>query len=331
MNTAPAQGRPRPDWPWHQVRRHWAAWWERRHRPCARLELKQHNLYILPSRSGWMMALTLLILLIASINYQLNLGYLLTFLLAGSMATGTWTCHRNLVGLMLEIQPGPAVFAGQAASARLIIDNQARRNRYALAIVPAGNPDSEAVWVDCAARQHTTAVLHVPALHRGWMDLPLLKLQTHYPLGIFRVWSLWRPAARVLVYPSPEVKPPPLPEGETGNRQPVQRSTARGGEIDGVRPYHRGDPMKWIVWKKTDPLGGLVSREHMGPSNAARWLDWRHARAGSTEADLSRMTAWVLAAERSGLIYGLRLPGREIPPSCGHEHQRLCLEALALC
>ena len=46
--------------------------------------LTQGNVYILPTRAGWMFALTLLVLLLASINYQLNLGYVLTFLLAGS-------------------------------------------------------------------------------------------------------------------------------------------------------------------------------------------------------------------------------------------------------
>ena len=46
--------------------------------------LNQHNIYILPTRGGWAFGLTLLVMLVASINYPLNLGYVLTFLLAGS-------------------------------------------------------------------------------------------------------------------------------------------------------------------------------------------------------------------------------------------------------
>ena len=38
------------------------------------LTLTQVNFYILPSRAGWAMLATLLVLLIAAINYQLNLG-----------------------------------------------------------------------------------------------------------------------------------------------------------------------------------------------------------------------------------------------------------------
>jgi hypothetical protein len=63
------------------------------------LELTQRNVYIVPTRAGWMLGATLLVLLVASINYQLNLGYLLTFLLAGSVAVGMHVCHATLRGL----------------------------------------------------------------------------------------------------------------------------------------------------------------------------------------------------------------------------------------
>ncbi|MEE9475740.1 MAG: DUF58 domain-containing protein, partial [Roseateles sp.] len=43
----------------------------------------------------------------------------------------------------------------------------------------------------------------------------------------------------------------------------------------------------------------------------------------------SRLTAWVLAAERLGQPYGLRLPGRELAPSLGPAHRQACLQALA--
>ena len=56
--------------------------------------LTQRNVYILPTAPGLMLALTLLLLLVTSINYQLNLGYLLTFLLAGCAAMAPATEAR---------------------------------------------------------------------------------------------------------------------------------------------------------------------------------------------------------------------------------------------
>ena len=73
--------------PWRPVaawRRRVKGWWEARLPRADTHELTQRNVYILPTRAGFMFALTLLTLLLASINYQLNLGYVLTFLLAGS-------------------------------------------------------------------------------------------------------------------------------------------------------------------------------------------------------------------------------------------------------
>src|SRR6195952_4191835 len=60
------------------------------------LLLTQRNVYILPTRAGWMFAVTLVVLLLASINYQLNLGYVLTFLLAGSGVVSMHITHGTL-------------------------------------------------------------------------------------------------------------------------------------------------------------------------------------------------------------------------------------------
>ena len=60
------------------VRRRFRAWWQARLPRTDTQLLTQRNIFILPSRAGLLFAATLLTLLIASINYQLNLGYVLT-------------------------------------------------------------------------------------------------------------------------------------------------------------------------------------------------------------------------------------------------------------
>ena len=47
------------------------------------------------------------------------------------------------------------------------------------------------------------------------------------------------------------------------------------------------------------------------------------------ERALSRLCAWVLAADRLGVAYGLRLGPLQLPPATGEAHRRHCLEALA--
>ena len=108
------------------------------------------------------------------------------------------------------------------------------------------------------------------------------------------------------------------------------------GEFDGVRAYRRGDPQKTVVWKKAAQSfaagrDDLVSRDALSAQRQQLWLDHAHCGAPDMETRLSRLTAWVLIAERLELDYGLRLPGREIPPGQGTSHKTRCLEALALC
>jgi len=91
-------------------------WWLARLPTTDHLELTQNNIFLLPTGAGWMLALTLLVLLIASINFQLNLGYLLTFLLAGSAAAGVVMGHNSLRGLQLRLLPPEPCFQGHGAA-----------------------------------------------------------------------------------------------------------------------------------------------------------------------------------------------------------------------
>ena len=302
------------------------------------LTLTQRNVYIVPTGSGWMLALTLLILLVASINYQLNLGYLLTFLLAGSAVVGMHICHATLRGITLHLKAPDPHFMGTSATFEVQVSSDRKTPRYGIGLAvrgTAGTPHHWA-WTDVPAQGQASLHVAFAPERRGLHRIPTLTAETRFPLGTFRVWTYWRPAAQLLVYPAPESTPPPLPVGEpraTGKGH----ATSQGiGEFDGVRAYRRGDPLKLVVWKKAaKSLGSgaddLVSRDAQQSHRQELWLDVAHAQLPDLEARISRVTAWVLQADRLGLDYGLRVPGREIPPANGAAHRAQCLEALALC
>ena len=64
-----------------------------------------------------------------------------------------------------------------------------------------------------AGGQSTVQISFQPP-RRGLHPVPLIRAETRFPLGTFRVWTVWRPASQILVYPKPEAMPPPLPPGE---------------------------------------------------------------------------------------------------------------------
>lgn len=318
--------------PFGFARRRFRQWWQSRLPLIDTMTLTQRNVYILPTRAGFMLAATLLVLLVASINYQLNLGYLLTFLLAGSAVVGMHTCHGTLRGLTMNLMPPEAQFAGAAAMLTVVLTNARGSTRHGigLAVLDETHPDHW-TWTDVPALASSTVQVAFKPSRRGLHRVPPLTAETRFPLGTFRVWTVWRPAAQVLVYPAPEPFPPPLPPGEPRAGGAAQARASTSGEFEGVRAYRRGDPLKLVVWKKAAKTGELVSRDTLQAQRYELWLDYAAAGHLDTEARLSRLAAWVLQADKLGLDYGLRLPGRDLKPGSGEAHKRRCLEALATC
>ncbi len=313
------------------VRARLQAWFQSRIPLRDSVTLTQRTVYILPTLPGWALALTLLILLVASINYQLNLGYVLTFLLTGCAIVGMHVCHGTLRGLTLHLASPEPQFAGHSVVLALHLSSQRRTPRYGIGVAVWGSGHWS--FCDVPAQGNSTVQVGFTPATRGVHRVPTLTAETRFPLGTFRVWTVWRPAAQVTVYPAPEVHPPPLPVGEAraGGAATLQRHHT--GEFDGVRAYRRGDPLKMVVWKKAAKADELVSRDAEQVHRFELWLDLAQAGsagAAALEQRLQRLCAWVLAAEAQSLHYGLRLGTVEITPAHGDAHKKQCLQALAV-
>ncbi len=119
----------------------------------------------------------------------------------------------------------------------------------------------------------------------------MLVVETRFPFGLFRAWSVWRPSGRVLAWPAPERPPAPLPPTRAAQGEPTQAVRAEGSELDGVRAWRRGDTLRQVVWKKAARTGELVSRETTHAGSHEMWLDWHAAALPDTEERLARLAA----------------------------------------
>ena len=290
--------------------------------------LGHRRVYIVPTRLGWIYAATLGILLVGSINYALQLGFALTFVLAGTGIAGMVHTTRNLARLAVSAGRAAAVFAGEAAQFRLLLDNRARHDRPALLVRHTGS--GAQVVLDLAAGALAEAVLAVPAQVRDWMPLGRVLLETRFPLGLFRAWSYIEPDARCLVYPHPQRTPLPVPAAAAAAG--AARAQAHGNDdFSGLRAYQLSDSPRHVVWKAAARSDDMLTKQFNGAAGVELWFDWSGlAAALDSEQRLSRLTGWVLAAEQAGAAYGLRLPGLELAPDRGEAHRSACLQALAL-
>ncbi len=287
--------------------------------------LVQRRIFILPTRQGYLFGLVLLVLLLASINYALSLGFVLTFLLAAMGAVAMLHTWRNLAHLKLRPGRCDPVFAGDTAHFRVVLESPSRE-RFAVTI---RRHEGEPVFVDVRASEHAVAALPAPTTRRGRLRCGRLEIFTRYPVGLFHAWSYFDFGLAAIVYPRPAL--------DAG--LPPQQSTA--GDDEGIpvpgdedfgylRPYRDGDAPKLIAWKALARGEDLLTKEFQATASAELWLDWIDARAPDPEARLSVLPHWVIETERLGQSYGLRLPGVTIPPGRGDVHRARCLEALAL-
>lgn len=300
-------------------------WAYRRTAETGMVRLTQRRIFILPTRQFFAFIFLLILMLLASINYNLSLGYALTFLLATSAGLSMLYAFRNLAQLTIHAGHVKPVFAGEQARFVFYFNNESTLPRYQLHLHDDAGHET---LFDLPAETSMPVELALPAPRRGWLDSGQLVLQTRFPLGLFKAWTYLHFDVRALVYPKPAA-PQPLP---AASAQDGSGKNMVKGDDDffGLRSYVAGDAMPHIAWKALAREQGLQVKQFSAMHGQELWLDWACLPNVSQERKLELLTRWVLDAEAKGLRYGLRLPGSEIPPRHGPSHRAECLRRLAL-
>ena len=287
--------------------------------------LVQRRIFILPTQQGYYFGVTLLVLLVASINYALSLGFVLTFTLASMAGVAMLHTWRNLAHLRLRPGRCDPVFAGDTARFVITVETPSQ-TRFSIAL---RRRDEDAVYADVAGGEMAAIALPVATPRRGLVPCGRVEVFTRYPVGLFHAWSYVDFGLSLLVYPRPDPTagtPPAQSKSTTEEGIPVPGDE----EFNMLRAYRAGDAPKLIAWKALAREQGLLTKEFSAMASSELWLDWDETRGSDVEARLSALAHWVLQAEDFGQSFGLRLPGIEIHPNRGEAHRTRCLEALAL-
>lgn len=302
-------------------------WGERRVTPRpGPVSLTGDGIYLLPNRSGLLVGVALGVMLLLCLNYNLNLGFLVTFLAISLFFVSIFHTYRTLRGLQVGCGGAEAVFAGEPARFSVTLTALTRHEHREIRLERRGAPAVTCPVLPPGGGE--TLGLEVPTLRRGWQPLGALTVSTQAPLGVMVAWSPLELQTGVLVYPAPEVGGVPLPPGE-GEEKHAVRNADGDEEYYGVRPYHAGDPPRSIHWKATARTGMVHSRQFQAPRGERLTLTWEATAGLEEEARLSRLCRWVLEAEAAGLAYALHLPGVSLPHGSGSRHRERCLTALA--
>ena len=292
------------------------------------ITLRRHQLYILPTRHGVIYFFVLLLILSGSINYDISLGYMLTFLLGSLGLLGMIYTHHNLNRLNVKIGRVQAVFTNQRILFPLQISQISDTSHPNLKFL---SETGDTVTTHLINNRMTECKLPLIATHRGYISPGRIKIYTEYPLGLFHAWSWLKLNSRCLVYPAPAQQHQPLfyaNEENTG----LNNSELKGvDDFFGIRQYQSGDLPNHMAWKAIAKTGELQTKLFNTDTAKRVCINWNQTKETlDIEHRLSILCRMILDASEKNIIYSLEIPGISISPASGLQHKHRCLKALAL-
>ena len=291
------------------------------------LTIRHERIYILPTTRGLAFLCVLAIMLMASINYGLNLGYALCFILIGLFFSCLLSTYKNLIGIRFELVAVEDTYHGSPLQYHIKLSEQKKRHRCSVSISTEDANDT----FDISANGSVDARLQIKKTKRGVHSLGRLTLSSDFPLGLWRGWGYVHTPAKSYVYPKPE-QPVVGYAGcnEINNGSPAKQITEQ--EYAGLKPYENTDSPSRIAWKKVASGAGWYSKQFESLSEqselAIRWADTPATL--NVEERLSRLCSWVNLAIEDNSSFTFELPGTGTTiRSSSREHGLDCLRALA--
>lgn len=301
-------------------------WFNRRLPPASSVRMSHRNIFILPTRIGLVFTLMMLLILIAAINYQNALAHALAFLMLGIFLVAMLQTYRNLSGLLLRQLTDAEGFSGSRVDVPLQITTDPGRKHEGIVLFWPDQPDRDMV---SGFKGVTRVVRSIVPNQRGWYQPERLRLETVYPLGLFRAWSWLDLNWRILSFPKPVIalNRPPSAAVVTGEVNPPGSGN---DDFSQLRDYVSGDDQRHIHWRASAKMDRLIVKEFTEGGASNQWLRLDDFREDSIEVALGKMAYWVQALTRQQLPFGLDLFQERLEVNNGPEHERAALRALAL-
>lgn len=290
------------------------------------LTLRHERIYILPTPRGLAFVAVSLVMILASMNYGLNLGYALSFIMVGLFASCLLATFLNLAGLTVHSVRSEDTFAGSPLEYHVALQEQRGKTRYSIALQAGEAADI----VDVDADKTAEALLRYGDTQRGEHTLGRLTVSSDFPLGLWRGWGYVHAPIQAYVYPKAELPVPPFPiamQANAGAHPPASLER----EFEQLKRYQTTDSPASVAWKTVASGRGWFTKE-FASAEATRELnfDWADTdNVADTELRLARLCAWILQADASASPYQLSLPHHTADTALGPEHKRHCLRLLA--
>jgi uncharacterized protein (DUF58 family) len=299
--------------------------------------LSHRNLFILPSKFGWVFLAAAIVLLILGNNYQNNLIMALGLWLLSLMCICLLLCYQNLSGLTLVYSAAPEGFCDTWLEVKLAVEGAlASKGRSTSKDQSSSKGVSlEASLMDWVGEQSSryvdaTLVVGFKSVRRGVHTLPRIQVQSRYPLGLFRCWTLVDVGGVAIVYPRALAGYvcPLVTLGGAAQSAQQHGTLGLSHEFVGLKAYQAGESLSRIAWKQVAAGRGWHQKQFAEEGGGALMLAEHALEAYPAEQRFEILTYWLL--ELGGLQpVGLTLYGSVLAPRLGSEHLKVALGRLA--
>lgn len=279
-----------------------------------------------PTRYGWLFVLVICGMLIGSVNYNNNLGFLFTFLLASMVLVSLVHSYRNLHRIMVSsIQVRP-VFASQKAVFVIGLQTLSKQS-FSIRLLLDDGPET---IVQSISQNGQRAMVSLPTTKRGRLSPAKLNIKSDFPLGLFEFKTYYQPLVECMVYPKPVPVQKLTWQDLFMAHAPEGTALESVEDFKGLRSFQNGDATQHIFWKAFSKGQGLMVKEFEGNASPSLCFSWEKLTMDQVEKKLSLLCGMVLKAHSMKLKFGLLLPGNYIRPGTGKNHKHACLRMLAL-
>jgi len=289
-------------------------------------QLHWRRIYILPTAQGLLFIVILTGMLIGSINYSNNLGFLLTFLLGSMTFVSMLYAIRNLTGIRILSSGAEPVFAEESAVFEFYVISE-KDKRLAISFSYTGGTET---IKDISSDAKSRIKVAVKSVKRGEFKPGPLIVSSRYPMGLFRAWVVLRINTACTVYPKPLAGQVKLGADTSSGEEENGKEIPGVDDFKELRPYQPGDPLQRISWKAFSRGLDLFTKSFVGKAGSAVFINWDSVQSMNIEKKLSILTHGILKLHRANLVYGIQLPGEFIDQGSGEAHKHRCLKALAM-
>lgn len=296
--------------------------------------IRPNRIYIMPSARGMMFLSAIIVLILTAATYNNNLIFILGFFMFSVFVVSMLQTHYNVKGVSLSFASAEEVFAGETLRVSFNLTQKRAKWKRGLEIRTASKRIAtlSKQRFDLAPEETSKiCAIEVRVSDRGLHPLPVIIMETYFPLGLFRAWKVFRLQAHLTVYPRPDTSRLLVPRSFESGQEDVGLRTSPEGDFGELKNYLPGESYHQIAWKHYARTGELYSKVHWGEEHKHYVIPWVVGGRDSNEVEgsLKRISGWIKTALEENATFEMETPSLRIDPGRGVDQARKCWRQLA--